>query len=82
MDKHAEAGPVRVPPPAAVDTGGTSIFSIESQIAAICTVFVRPQVEKAPEGAGPLRTVKSDGQADERPTAVVNSVSSCGVYYH
>ncbi|XP_034436385.1 ralBP1-associated Eps domain-containing protein 1 isoform X2 [Hippoglossus hippoglossus] len=31
------------------------------------------QVEKAPEGAGPLRTVKSDGQADERTTATVNS---------
>ncbi|XP_060947458.1 ralBP1-associated Eps domain-containing protein 1 isoform X2 [Limanda limanda] len=31
------------------------------------------QVEKAPEGAGPLRTVKSDGQADERTAATVNS---------
>ncbi|XP_069371583.1 ralBP1-associated Eps domain-containing protein 1 isoform X2 [Paralichthys olivaceus] len=31
------------------------------------------QVEKAPEGAGPLRTVKSDGQADERTSATVNS---------
>lgn len=27
------------------------------------------------EGAGPLRTVKSDGQADERTSAAVNSVS-------
>lgn len=27
------------------------------------------------EGAGPLRTVKSDGQADERSSAAVNSVS-------
>uniref|UniRef100_A0A672IZJ5 RALBP1 associated Eps domain containing 1 n=1 Tax=Salarias fasciatus TaxID=181472 RepID=A0A672IZJ5_SALFA len=32
------------------------------------------QVEKTSEGAGPLRTVKSDGQADERPSATVNSV--------
>lgn len=32
------------------------------------------QTEKSAEGAGPLRTVKSDGQADER-TATVNSVS-------
>ncbi|XP_058469093.1 ralBP1-associated Eps domain-containing protein 1 isoform X1 [Solea solea] len=32
------------------------------------------QVEKAPEGAGPLRTVKSDGQVDERASATVNSV--------
>eukprot|EP00066_Takifugu_rubripes_P021319 XP_011610585.1 PREDICTED: ralBP1-associated Eps domain-containing protein 1 [Takifugu rubripes] len=31
------------------------------------------QAEKPPEGAGPLRSVKSDGQADER-TATVNSV--------
>uniref|UniRef100_A0A674MRI8 RALBP1 associated Eps domain containing 1 n=1 Tax=Takifugu rubripes TaxID=31033 RepID=A0A674MRI8_TAKRU len=35
------------------------------------------QAEKPPEGAGPLRSVKSDGQADER-TATVNSVSSSG----
>lgn len=27
------------------------------------------------EGAGPLRTVKSDGQVDERTSMVVNSVS-------
>ncbi|XP_028996399.1 ralBP1-associated Eps domain-containing protein 1 isoform X2 [Betta splendens] len=32
------------------------------------------QVDKAPEGAGPLRTVKSDGQADERVSTTVNSV--------
>lgn len=32
------------------------------------------QTEKSAEGAGPLRSVKSDGQADER-TATVNSVS-------
>ncbi|KAI3363661.1 hypothetical protein L3Q82_001285 [Scortum barcoo] len=31
------------------------------------------QVEKLSEGAGPLRTVKSDGQADERASATVNS---------
>uniref|UniRef100_A0A3B4YIQ6 RALBP1 associated Eps domain containing 1 n=1 Tax=Seriola lalandi dorsalis TaxID=1841481 RepID=A0A3B4YIQ6_SERLL len=31
------------------------------------------QVDKAPEGAGPLRTVKSDGQADERASTTVNS---------
>uniref|UniRef100_A0A8P4FYP2 RALBP1 associated Eps domain containing 1 n=1 Tax=Dicentrarchus labrax TaxID=13489 RepID=A0A8P4FYP2_DICLA len=29
--------------------------------------------EKSSEGAGPLRTVKSDGQADERSSATVNS---------
>uniref|UniRef100_A0AAX7VMN4 RALBP1 associated Eps domain containing 1 n=1 Tax=Astatotilapia calliptera TaxID=8154 RepID=A0AAX7VMN4_ASTCA len=36
-----------------------------------------PEVDKHIEpgqGAGPLRTVKSDGQADERPSATVNSV--------
>lgn len=33
------------------------------------------QTEKSAEGAGPLRSVKSDGQADER-TATVNSVSN------
>lgn len=33
------------------------------------------QVDKSSEGAGPLRTVKSEGQADERAPAVVNSVS-------
>lgn len=32
------------------------------------------QTEKSVEGAGPLRSVKSDGQADER-TTTVNSVS-------
>ncbi|XP_068198745.1 ralBP1-associated Eps domain-containing protein 1 isoform X1 [Antennarius striatus] len=32
------------------------------------------QAEKSTEGAGPLRTVKSDGQADERTSATVNSV--------
>ncbi|XP_028858395.1 ralBP1-associated Eps domain-containing protein 1 isoform X2 [Denticeps clupeoides] len=31
------------------------------------------QVEKAVEAAGPLRAVKSDGQSDERSSAVVNS---------
>ncbi|KAE8286719.1 RalBP1-associated Eps domain-containing protein 1 RalBP1-interacting protein 1 [Larimichthys crocea] len=31
------------------------------------------QAEKPSEGAGPLRTVKSDGQADERSSATVNS---------
>ncbi|XP_029134295.2 ralBP1-associated Eps domain-containing protein 1 isoform X2 [Labrus bergylta] len=31
------------------------------------------QAEKPSEGAGPLRTVKSDGQADERASATVNS---------
>uniref|UniRef100_A0A3P8SCG1 RALBP1 associated Eps domain containing 1 n=1 Tax=Amphiprion percula TaxID=161767 RepID=A0A3P8SCG1_AMPPE len=31
------------------------------------------QVDKTSEGAGPLRTVKSDGQADERASATVNS---------
>ncbi|XP_038133449.1 ralBP1-associated Eps domain-containing protein 1 [Cyprinodon tularosa] len=31
------------------------------------------QVEKISEGAGPLRAVKSDGPADERTTATVNS---------
>lgn len=31
------------------------------------------QVDKTSEGAGPLRTVKSDGQADERPSTTVNS---------
>ncbi|XP_078130198.1 ralBP1-associated Eps domain-containing protein 1 isoform X2 [Sander vitreus] len=31
------------------------------------------QVEKSSEGAGPLRTVKSDGQVDERVSATVNS---------
>ncbi|TKS76316.1 RalBP1-associated Eps domain-containing protein 1 [Collichthys lucidus] len=31
------------------------------------------QAEKSSEGAGPLRTVKSDGQADERSSATVNS---------
>ncbi|XP_017267427.1 ralBP1-associated Eps domain-containing protein 1 isoform X2 [Kryptolebias marmoratus] len=31
------------------------------------------QVEKISEGAGPLRTVKSDGPADERTSATVNS---------
>ncbi|XP_041831727.1 ralBP1-associated Eps domain-containing protein 1 isoform X2 [Melanotaenia boesemani] len=31
------------------------------------------QVDKPPEGAGPLRTVKSDGPADERTSATVNS---------
>lgn len=31
------------------------------------------QGDKPSEGAGPLRTVKSDGQADERPSATVNS---------
>uniref|UniRef100_A0A671WIR5 RALBP1 associated Eps domain containing 1 n=1 Tax=Sparus aurata TaxID=8175 RepID=A0A671WIR5_SPAAU len=32
-----------------------------------------PEAEKPSEGAGPLRTVKSDGQADERVSATVNS---------
>uniref|UniRef100_A0A8P4GKX1 RALBP1 associated Eps domain containing 1 n=1 Tax=Dicentrarchus labrax TaxID=13489 RepID=A0A8P4GKX1_DICLA len=32
-----------------------------------------PEAEKSSEGAGPLRTVKSDGQADERSSATVNS---------
>uniref|UniRef100_A0AAX7SPQ9 RALBP1 associated Eps domain containing 1 n=1 Tax=Astatotilapia calliptera TaxID=8154 RepID=A0AAX7SPQ9_ASTCA len=32
-----------------------------------------PEGDKPSEGAGPLRTVKSDGQADERPSATVNS---------
>ncbi|XP_053192906.1 ralBP1-associated Eps domain-containing protein 1 isoform X2 [Scomber japonicus] len=32
------------------------------------------QVEKTSEGAGPLRTVKSDSQADERTSTTVNSV--------
>uniref|UniRef100_A0A8C6WK99 RALBP1 associated Eps domain containing 1 n=1 Tax=Neogobius melanostomus TaxID=47308 RepID=A0A8C6WK99_9GOBI len=32
-----------------------------------------PEVEKMSEGAGPLRTVKSDGPADERTVATVNS---------
>ncbi|KAK2855962.1 hypothetical protein Q5P01_004697 [Channa striata] len=32
------------------------------------------QVDKASEGAGPLRTVKSDGQADERVSTTVNSI--------
>uniref|UniRef100_A0A8C9X156 RALBP1 associated Eps domain containing 1 n=1 Tax=Sander lucioperca TaxID=283035 RepID=A0A8C9X156_SANLU len=32
-----------------------------------------PEVEKSSEGAGPLRTVKSDGQVDERVSATVNS---------
>ncbi|XP_049445828.1 ralBP1-associated Eps domain-containing protein 1 isoform X1 [Epinephelus fuscoguttatus] len=36
------------------------------------------QVEKTSEGAGPLRTVKSDGQADERVTATVNSAKGSG----
>ncbi|XP_068433083.1 ralBP1-associated Eps domain-containing protein 1 isoform X2 [Clinocottus analis] len=36
------------------------------------------QVEKSSEGAGPLRTVKSDGQVDERPSATVNSVKGSG----
>ncbi|XP_054618623.1 ralBP1-associated Eps domain-containing protein 1 isoform X1 [Dunckerocampus dactyliophorus] len=31
------------------------------------------QSDKPSEGAGPLRTVKSDGQADERPSTIVNS---------
>ncbi|KAM4632720.1 ralBP1-associated Eps domain-containing protein 1 isoform 2-T3 [Polymixia lowei] len=31
------------------------------------------QVDKAPEGAAPLRTVKSDSQADDRASATVNS---------
>uniref|UniRef100_A0A7N6BIJ8 RALBP1 associated Eps domain containing 1 n=1 Tax=Anabas testudineus TaxID=64144 RepID=A0A7N6BIJ8_ANATE len=31
------------------------------------------QVDKASEGAGPLRTVKSDGQADERVSVTINS---------
>ncbi|KAF1376831.1 hypothetical protein PFLUV_G00215530 [Perca fluviatilis] len=31
------------------------------------------QVEKSSEGAGPLRTVKSDGQVDDRVSATVNS---------
>ncbi|XP_034756266.1 ralBP1-associated Eps domain-containing protein 1 isoform X2 [Etheostoma cragini] len=31
------------------------------------------QVEKSSEGAGPLRTVKSDGQVDERVSATINS---------
>ncbi|XP_061742387.1 ralBP1-associated Eps domain-containing protein 1 isoform X3 [Nerophis ophidion] len=31
------------------------------------------QSDKPSEGAGPLRTVKSDGQADERPSTVVNT---------
>ncbi|CAL8317561.1 unnamed protein product [Merluccius merluccius] len=31
------------------------------------------QVDKPPEGAGPLRTVKSDGPAEERPSATLNS---------
>ncbi|KAM7395113.1 hypothetical protein PAMA_006727 [Pampus argenteus] len=31
------------------------------------------QVEKSSEGAGPLRTVKSDSQADERTSTTVNS---------
>ncbi|KAM4713749.1 LOW QUALITY PROTEIN: ralBP1-associated Eps domain-containing protein 1 [Anableps anableps] len=34
------------------------------------------QVDKISEGAGPLRTVKSDGPADERTSATVNSGSS------
>ncbi|XP_044025240.1 ralBP1-associated Eps domain-containing protein 1 isoform X1 [Siniperca chuatsi] len=32
------------------------------------------QADKSSEGAGPLRTVKSEGQADERASATVNSV--------
>ncbi|XP_059212268.1 ralBP1-associated Eps domain-containing protein 1 isoform X2 [Centropristis striata] len=36
------------------------------------------QVEKSSEGAGPLRTVKSDGQADERVPAIVNSAKVSG----
>lgn len=39
-----------------------------------CHWFSCPQVDKAPEGAGPLRSVKSDGQADERTSTTVNSV--------
>ncbi|XP_061667783.1 ralBP1-associated Eps domain-containing protein 1 isoform X2 [Syngnathoides biaculeatus] len=34
------------------------------------------QGDKSLEGAGPLRTVKSDGQADERTTSTVNSTKS------
>ncbi|XP_061609579.1 ralBP1-associated Eps domain-containing protein 1 isoform X2 [Phyllopteryx taeniolatus] len=34
------------------------------------------QGDKSSEGAGPLRTVKSDGQADERTTTTVNSTKS------
>uniref|UniRef100_A0A3P8UY26 RALBP1 associated Eps domain containing 1 n=1 Tax=Cynoglossus semilaevis TaxID=244447 RepID=A0A3P8UY26_CYNSE len=62
VDKHAEAGPVRVPPPAAVDTGGTSIFSIESQIAAICTVFVRSSGPLAPPPKPVRRRLKSEDE--------------------
>ncbi|KAK5852714.1 hypothetical protein PBY51_006560 [Eleginops maclovinus] len=36
------------------------------------------QVEKPSEGAGPLRTVKSDGQADERVPATVSSAKCSG----
>ncbi|KAM8832105.1 ralBP1-associated Eps domain-containing protein 1 isoform 1-T1 [Spinachia spinachia] len=36
------------------------------------------QTEKSSEGAGPLRTVKSDGQAEERAPSTVNSVKASG----
>ncbi|KAK1889348.1 RalBP1-associated Eps domain containing protein 1 [Dissostichus eleginoides] len=36
------------------------------------------QVEKPSEGAGPLRTVKSDGQVDERVPATVSSAKCSG----
>ncbi|TNN60643.1 RalBP1-associated Eps domain-containing protein 1 [Liparis tanakae] len=37
-----------------------------------------PEVEKSSEGAGPLRAVKSDGQADERASATVNAAKGSG----
>lgn len=50
------------------------LFS-SSGFPALINVFCCVQGEKVSEGAGPLRTVKSDGQADERSSAAVNSVS-------
>lgn len=53
----------------------TSACFLPAASPALINVFCCVQGEKVSEGAGPLRTVKSDGQADERSSAAVNSVS-------
>lgn len=50
-----------------------------SEVAAAAAAAVAAgQVDKPPEGAGPLRTVKSDGAAEERATATATLSSAKG----
>uniref|UniRef100_A0AAQ5ZWT8 RALBP1 associated Eps domain containing 1 n=1 Tax=Amphiprion ocellaris TaxID=80972 RepID=A0AAQ5ZWT8_AMPOC len=48
-------------------------FAASEQPSSLPEVDKHSEVDKTSEGAGPLRTVKSDGQADERASATVNS---------